>query len=645
MVTDRHKQLSIRRFREYWTACRRLMSGLTASLIMLLGLGSSPGCKVGPDFLAPKPPDLSATFGQSPDNAVDASGATCRCEADTWWASFNDNTLQELLSEANSQNLDIREAYFRIVESRARVGTVRADWFPQVGSSSDYTYRGISENAAQFVPQNQDGGGFSYHTTGLNSSWEIDLFGRIARNVEAANAELLSQQESLHDIRLILLADVATAYTQIRVLQQRLIIAKENLSLQQQTLKIVTSRENAGLVGQLDQTEAESNVIATQTSIPPIEFELQATLYRLAVLLGRTPSSDFQLADNYANLPVVAVEDIYPGAPAALLARRPDIRKANFDVMAANARIGAAVADRLPQLTIRGDVSVEARDISVLYSGGSLVHSVGPGFRWNLLNWGRLKSLVDARRAAHDQALLRYQAAVLKAVQEVESALFEYNRNQARVKDLERLVEVTRRSVDVSKLRYEQNLINFDRVLDAQRSLATAEGSLATARGDVILSLIRAYKALGGGWQNPPGGMNIGLSQVTLEVSDDTIVLPIESPYNTQPRASAIKPEELPVSPVFEEALTPEPRRYPVRTPPIMSPAGSADIPLLAPSASDGKNSLAPRASGFEHSLDAREVPFPTPQVNSESTRRMLSMPEGIALPQPGMIEADAMGR
>lgn len=195
---------------------------------------------------------------------------------------------------------------------------------------------------------------------------------------------------------------------------------------------------------------------------------------------------------------------------------------------------------------------------------------------------------------------LRYQAAVLKAVQEVESALFEYDRNQARAKDLEKLVEVTRRSVDVSRLRYEQNLINFDRVLDAQRSLATAEGSLATARGEVILSLIRAYKALGGGWQNPPGCLNIGQMQNILEVSDDTIVLPIESPYHTQPSASEGKPEELPVSPVFEEALTSEPRRYPVRMPPIMSSTRSPDLPLFDPLSHDAMDSSAPNASGAE---------------------------------------------
>lgn len=550
MVTHQAQRISGCRFSErclrlwYRTGKLRALSVVTAWFLTFSG------CKVGPDFEFPTPPALSPTYHQAEvkEALVKEQGSLaehCDLQTDVWWNNFDDATLQRLLVEASSENLGVREAYFRIIESRARVATVRADWFPQANASAGYTYRDIGENASQFVAQNQNGGSFSYHSMGLDSSWEIDLFGRIARNVEAANAELLSQQESLHDVRIVLLADVATAYVQTRVLQQRLSIAKENLELQQQTLAIVTSRENAGLVGQLDQTEAESNVLTTRASIPPIEFELQATLYRLAVLLGRAPSGDFQLAENFAQLPIVSVETIYPGAPAALLARRPDIRKANFDVMAANARIGAAVADRLPQLTIRGDVSVEARDIAVLYSGGSLVHSVGPGFRWNILNWGRLKSVVDARRAAHDQALVRYQATVLKAVQEVESALVEYNRNQARASELENLVRVTRKSVEISRIRYDQNLINFDRVLDAQRGLATSEGNFATARGDVILSLIRAYKALGGGWQNPPDSLLVTESLIPSDISDDTCILPIDSPYRTPFSAPVESPESL----------------------------------------------------------------------------------------------------
>ena len=589
------------------------------------------GCKVGPDFQSPAPPVLSPTYHQAQVNDNGSLVESCNHQTDIWWNYFNDATLQRLLVEASSQNLGVREAYFRILESRARVGTVRADWFPQANAKGDYTSRDISENASQFVAQNQDGGGFSYHSIGLDSSWEIDLFGRIARNVEAANAELFSQQESLHDVRIILLADVATAYIQIRVLQQRLAIAKENLALQQQTLAIVSSRENAGLVGQLDQTEAESNVLTTRASIPPIEFELQSTLYRLAVLLGRAPSGEFQLAENFAQLPVVSVETIHPGAPAALLARRPDIRKANFDVMAANARIGAAVADRLPQLTIRGDVSVEARDIAVLYSGGSLVHSVGPGFRWNILNWGRLKSIVDARRAAHDQALVRYQATVLKAVQEVESALVEYNRNQARAKELENLVQVTRKSVEISRLRYDQNLINFDRVLDAQRSLAISEGNFATARGDVILSLIRAYKALGGGWQNPPDRLLVTESLVPSDTFGDTRILPISSPYQDNltaplesleplkaPDSAANPDDQLPFPSADASKKESSPTLF-VRTPAGKDSQAVLEPPTIAPNPPPSGDRSVPESLLPDWSLETLEFPI---------TPRRISLPD-----------------
>jgi NodT family efflux transporter outer membrane factor (OMF) lipoprotein len=334
----------------------------------------------------------------------------------------------------------------------------------------------------------------------MDSSWEIDLWGRLARGVEAAESELLAQHESLNDIRVTLLADVATTYIQIRVLQQRLIIAQQNLELQKQTLHIVQSRQEAGLVGQLDQSEAESNVAVTSSSIPPLQQELQIALYRLTVLLGQTPNADFVLESGYGELPMAMVETVSPGMPAELLTRRPDIRKAYFDVMAANAKIGIAVADRLPQLTIRGNISVEARDASVLYSANSLAHSVGPGFRWNFLNFGRLKRNIDAREASHQQSIVRYEAAVLRGVQEVESALVEYLRQRQRAIELEKVVVATNRSVEISLARYEQNLITFDRVLDAQRSLATAQGNLATARGDILFALVKTYRTLGGGW-------------------------------------------------------------------------------------------------------------------------------------------------
>jgi len=458
-----------------------------------------PGCRVGPDFLSPSPPALNGGFHQAKaqDGIVEVSPLDP--QTSRWWTYFDDPILQMLIRDASQQNLTIREAYFRIAESQALLGISQSQYFPQFNATTDTSFRRNSQNNNQFLSSNNQNA-FWNISNGMESSWEIDLWGRIARGVEAANADLLAQHESLNDIRVTLLADVATTYIQIRVLQQRLMIAQENLELQKQTLHIVQSRQEAGIVGQLDQSEAESNVAVTTASIPPLQQELQVALYRLSVLLGQMPGGDFVLESGFGQLPLTVVNNVHPGMPAELLTRRPDIRKAYFDVMAANARIGVAVADRLPQLTIRGNISVEARNVSVLYEANSLAHNVGPSFRWNFLNFGRLKRNIDAREASHQQSVVRYEAAVLRGVQEVESALVEYVRQRERAIELEKVVIATTRSVEISLARYEQNLITFDRVLDAQRSLATAQGNLATARGDILFALVKTYRTLGGGW-------------------------------------------------------------------------------------------------------------------------------------------------
>lgn len=458
-----------------------------------------PACRVGPNFVAPTAPPLGDSFHQLSINEEAAATPPMDMQSWRWWTYFDDPILQMLIRDASQQNLTIREAYFRIAESQALLGVARSQFFPQFNATTDTSYRRNSQNNNQ-VLSNSNQSAFWNISNGMESSWEIDLWGRIARGVEAANSELLAQHESLNDIRVTLLADVATTYIQIRVLQQRLMIAEQNLELQKQTLHIVQSRQEAGIVGQLDQSEAESNVAVTTASIPPLQQELQVALYRLTVLLGQTPNGDFVLEDGYGQLPMTVIENVQPGMPAELLTRRPDIRKAYFDVMAANARIGVAVADRLPQLTIRGNISVEARDVSVLYDANSLAHTVGPGFRWNILNFGRLKRNIDAREASHQQAVVRYEAAVLRGVQEVESALVEFLRQRERALELEKVVTATNRSVEISLARYEQNLITFDRVLDAQRSLATAQGNLATARGDILFALVKTFRTLGGGW-------------------------------------------------------------------------------------------------------------------------------------------------
>jgi NodT family efflux transporter outer membrane factor (OMF) lipoprotein len=475
------------------------------------------GCRVGPDFVSPPPPALGPVFEQSSseDGVASLDDQTSR-----WWTYFDDPILQTLIRDASQQNLTIREAYFRIAESRALLGVAKSQYFPQFNATTDNSYRRNSQNNNEFISQNNQSAFWNF-SNGIESSWEIDLWGRLARGVEAANAELLAQHESLNDIRVTLLADVATTYIQIRVLQQRWMIADQNLQLQRQTLQIVQSRQEAGIVGQLDQSEAESNVAVTTASIPPIQQELQVALYRLSVLLGQTPGGDFVLESGFGQLPMTVVENVQPGMPAELLTRRPDIRKAYFDVMAANARIGVAVADRLPQLTIRGNISVEARDVSVLYTSNSLAHNLGPSFRWNILNFGRLKRNIEARQASHQQSIVRYEAAVLRGVQEVESALVEFLRQRERATELEKVVSATNRSVEISLARYEQTLITFDRVLDAQRSLAVAQGNLIAARGDILFALVKIYRTLGGGWGDPSLSVSEPESTTSLTVESD----------------------------------------------------------------------------------------------------------------------------
>jgi len=459
------------------------------------------GCQVGPNFRSPGDGKVPSEFHQTSIVSSEDEPIRGHVDVDQWWGYFDDPVLHQLIHDTNSHNLDLKEAAWRIAESRSRAGLAKSQFFPQVNASVGATRRNISENASQFALNNDGSGAFPYYANGLDSTWEIDLFGKLARGYESALADNWAQVEARHALKVTLLAEVATTYVQARVLQQRLNIARQNLALQNQTLSIVEARQAAGLVGQLDQSEAESNVAVTTASIPPVQQELQTSLYQISVLIGQTPDGRIELSNNSGVLPLLILDKIEPGMPAELLSRRPDIRKAYFDAKSANALIGVAVAERLPQLSIRGDISLEARGVSMVYSDNSVVTTLGPSLRWNILNFKRLKRNIEVREARYQQSVLAYQSTVLKALQEVESSLVEYYRQKERVLELRKVAEVTNRSVDISLVRYEQNLITFDRVLDAQRGLAVAQSNVATAEGDVLLAVIKIFKSLGGGWK------------------------------------------------------------------------------------------------------------------------------------------------
>lgn len=453
------------------------------------------GCKVGPNHSTPPTPPISPDFA-----------AAYPAESDRyddlvyWWSYLDDSALNSLVADACQQNLDLQESYYRIEASRARLRAVRADRLPQTDAVSQYAYRDFAENASQFISSTAGNRSFSFHSLGFDTSWEIDLFGKIARSIEAAQANLTADIESYRDIQVSLIAEVATTYVHFRLSQERLAIAERNLASQQETLRIVKERFASGLVSPLDDAQAESNVYRTAATIPDLRQLEQTMVNQLAFLIGRSPDVAF-----FERLGVGAVPTCPPniatGVPADLLSRRPDVRQAERKVAQASAQIGVAVAEKYPQVSLLGTISVEARDVDMLFTSGSLANSVGPSFRWNILNFQQLNNIIDARYAEMHAAVTNYQRTVLSAVQEVEDGLVVYHRKSEREIVLQQAVAATARAVDSSQVRYEQGLIGFQPVLDSQRELLAVEDALATSRADRILGVVRVYKALGGGWQ------------------------------------------------------------------------------------------------------------------------------------------------
>lgn len=570
---------------------QRSLAALARALVALV-VGTTVGCRVGPDFGRPGVQSIQPEYQRAEPWTTNLDPHDC------WWRQYDDPTLDELVAEALDQNLSLREAAWRVLEARARFRTARGAWFPDAAGTGNYSYRDLSENAAQFNPGGAATRAFDFYSLGFDSTWEIDLFGRIARSVESAAAEAQAESESLHDVKVTLIADVVDAYLEARSFQARMAIAERNVALQEKTLAAVRSRLEAGLIGPLDAAQAESNLLSTKSTIPQLKQALQTALNRLAFLLGTTPSE--------RNLIGPATETsgrfgkLSTGIPAALLAQRPDIRRAEREAAAANALIGVAIADRLPIVTLRGTISAEARDVSMLFESAGLAHSVGPSIRWNVLNFGRLRNVVEARKAAYQQSLVRYQATALQAVREVEDGLTAYEHQQERADRLREAVDATRRAERLSQHRYEEGLVTFQRVLDTQRELAQVEGDLETSSWEVLRAMAAVYRALGAGWRcsndgpceaDLEGYTEQSLKEPTPATSADSTPEGDRPVYGPQQESFLREAEPVPPPPIMEviEPIQAEPaspsaslRRLPPVVDGKMEQAGSGIVHLAS---------------------------------------------------------------
>ena len=495
----------------------KLLLSLTAFCLIIVS-----GCAVGPDYHRPETKAPSTWDGQNAVTPPNPSKTTIDpVTLVEWWTAFNDPTLSYLVDMAVRANLDVRLAEARIRQARAACFVAGAPLWPQVNGtilyershnpSASVVSGAGSTGVASVDPSGtgSSGGGSSggippfreLFQAGLDASWELDVFGGTRRNLEAAGADLQAAVEDRRDVLVIMMGDVGTNYINLRGFQRQIEIARENLKAQKHNADIIQKRHDAGFVGGLDVANAKAQVATTEATIPLFESSARGAIYNLGVLLGREPAALTQDLAKAAPIPPTPPA-IPVGLPSELLRRRPDIRRAEAQIHAATARIGVATADLFPRFFLTGSFGVSTSDVNKL---GSLANnkfwSFGPSVTWPIFAGGRIYWNIKIQDAIQEQALLTYEKAVLTALNDVETALVAYAKQQETHKSLSEAVVNNRIAVDLATQLYLAGKSDFLNVLIAQRSLFATEDALAQSTRTVDTNLIALYKALGGGWE------------------------------------------------------------------------------------------------------------------------------------------------
>ena len=456
---------------------------VTAAAVLLAGCAT-----VGSDYA---PPTVHVPSGwREPGNwTVEADSSA----TEDWWSTLHDPTLDRLIDRVRTNGLDVREAFARLREARALRGIAAADRFPTVEAGASYSRLRESEQ----VPPGTPADDADLFVAGLDAAWEIDLWGRVRRAVEAASADLAASAEDARDVTRLMVAETAAAYVELRAFQRRVALAQTNVVLQQQTLELVVARFEAGLVSERDVAQAATNVEVTRSRVPALAAGERAAENRLAVLLGQAPGA---LAAELAALQPIPVPPAQASIrlPADLIRQRPDIRRAERIVAAEHARMGVATAELYPRLTLSGSIGAAAGDASDLFRRGSEFFGFGPSLRWNVFNGGRVRRQIEAQEARAQQALIRWERTVLVALEETENAMAGVVRGQARRDFLLQAAAQARRAVELAQFEYREGASDFQIVLDSERALAQLEDELAQADAGIATQFIALQKAIGG---------------------------------------------------------------------------------------------------------------------------------------------------
>jgi NodT family efflux transporter outer membrane factor (OMF) lipoprotein len=475
-----------------------------AAVCLLGAWAAVAGCTVGPSF---KPPTASVpdAWRGARDPRIETTAA-----ADAfWWRGFNDPALDKLVELALHQNLSLQVAGLRIVEARAQYGVATGLQFPQkqavVGSAQAVK---IGDNLASTL--NLPTSTFSIYQLGFDAGWELDFWGKYRSGVNAEAASLMASVADYEAALVALTAEVARTYVSVRTFEVLVAQARENARIQEQALDIAQSRYKNGATSELDPAQATTQLESTRASIPRYEASLEQARDALATLLGQPAGTLDGILTGPKAIPTAPAR-VGVGVPAEILRRRPDIRSAELNAAAQCARIGVAKADLYPSFSIVGTFGLRSGNSSVnsapkdFFSSHSLFWVAGPSLNWPFLNYGRLTNGVRVEDARFQQLLVNYRDTVLRATQEVEDALVGFLGAQQATASEQKAVAAAQHAVDLSVIQYREGAVDFQRVIDAQRSLLQEEQSLTESSSSVVTNLIALYKALGGGWESRQG--------------------------------------------------------------------------------------------------------------------------------------------
>lgn len=463
---------------------------LFAPVTMLVFLG---GCTVGPDYVRPAVP-TSEVFRASPAPTPDAKSI-----ADfKWFEVFSDEQLQKLIRTALAQNYDLRDAVARVDAARANLGITQSYQYPNLGLGGGYANVGLSRNGLTAVPEGSD----RSHGTGTVFlslfPFEIDIWGRIRRATEAAQADLLATDWNQRTVTTTLVSDVATAYFSLLELDLELEIARNTLATRERSRRLIQLQQEAGITLLVDLRQAEQLVYGAAQTIPNTERQIEQTENQINLLLGKGP------APVERGRPLIEWKtppEVPAGLPSALLERRPDIQAAEQNLIAANAKIGVAKAAYFPQISLTGDFGYSSGSLSNLFDGASKAWSFIPQVTLPIFTAGRTASGVELAEAQQRSALARYEQAVQSAFRDVSDSLVAYQKAREVRAQRELLVTAVKDRKRLAYRRFEGGIDTFLNALNSDQDLFTAELSLAQARLEELRSLVQVYRALGGGWQ------------------------------------------------------------------------------------------------------------------------------------------------